>query len=37
VPVTTSDTYDQRDFGRYMKPDIGAYEWRGRPRGAKKK
>ena len=36
VPVTTSDTYDQRNFGRYKKPDIGAYEWGGKPRGAKK-
>ena len=37
VPGTVSDTYDQRNYGRYKKPDIGAFEWRGRPRGAKKK
>ena len=34
---TVSDTYDQRGFGRYKKPDIGAYERGGKPRGAKKK
>ncbi len=37
VPGTVSDTYDQRNYGRYKKPDIGAFEWRGRPRSAKKK
>ncbi len=37
VPVTTSDTYDQRNFKRYKKPDIGSYERGGKPRGAKKR
>jgi hypothetical protein len=37
VPGTVSDTYDQRHFGRYKKPDIGAYEWRGKPPAKKKR
>lgn len=37
APGTPSDAYDQRDFGRYKKPDIGAYERGGKPRSAKKK
>ncbi len=37
VAGTTSDTYDQRNFKRYKKPDIGSYERGGKPRGAKKK
>ena len=37
APGVVSDTYDQRSYSRYKKPDIGAYEWRGKPKGAKKK
>ncbi|HEY7121722.1 MAG TPA: choice-of-anchor Q domain-containing protein [Solirubrobacterales bacterium] len=36
TPGTVSDTYDQRDYSRYKRPDIGSYEWRGKPRAKKK-
>ncbi len=36
APGTVSDAYDQRGYGRYKKPDIGAYEWGGKPGGTKK-